>query len=248
MSDVGQHGSIGRLVFVGIDDTDTLDTPGTNQLARHLVRELAPLVRGRLILRHQLFEDPRVPCTKKNGCASIEFELTSPTKISDLIASFRDLILDWIPPRSDPGLAIVESIPAEIADWGRRAKCELLTQKEAHALAADHGIYLEGLAGTQDGIIGALAALGLMSTRNDGRVVYLSSSGHDDALDICGELSARAILMRGIDCVVDHDNGEPITDGTIEVAKKLRPNLRAGRVVLYAARRGDARYEAIRIV
>ena len=29
------------MIYVGIDDTDTLDDPGTNQLARHLVRELA---------------------------------------------------------------------------------------------------------------------------------------------------------------------------------------------------------------
>ena len=62
------------MIYVGLDDTDTLDDPGTNQLARHLVRELAGDFHGRMILRHQLLEDPRVPCTKKNGCASILFE------------------------------------------------------------------------------------------------------------------------------------------------------------------------------
>ena len=34
------------MIFVGIDDTDTLDDPGTNQLARHLVRELADSFQG----------------------------------------------------------------------------------------------------------------------------------------------------------------------------------------------------------
>ena len=29
------------MIYVGIDDTDTLDDPGTNPLARHLVREMA---------------------------------------------------------------------------------------------------------------------------------------------------------------------------------------------------------------
>ncbi len=53
------------MIYIGIDDTDTLDTPGTNQLARHLVRELTGLVRGRVVTRHQLLEDPRVPCTRK---------------------------------------------------------------------------------------------------------------------------------------------------------------------------------------
>ena len=35
------------MIYVGIDDTDTLDDPGTNQLARHLVRELAGSYTGR---------------------------------------------------------------------------------------------------------------------------------------------------------------------------------------------------------
>ncbi|MGD9637059.1 MAG: hypothetical protein AB7G28_13625 [Pirellulales bacterium] len=238
---------LGPSIFVGLDDTDTLDTPGTNQLARHLVRELAPIARGRLILRHQLFEDPRVPCTKKNGCASIELESLGPAALTDLVARLRDLILDWIPSRSDPGLAIAESIPPEIATWGQRAKCELLTQKEARALADAHNIYLEGLAGTQDGVIGALAALGLLSSRNDGRVVYLSSPAHDDALDITGLLDVDTVLARGIDAVVDCDTGEPVSSATIEVGKKLRPNYRAGRILLYAARRDNGTYEAIRV-
>jgi len=245
------------MIYIGIDDTDRLDTPGTNQLARHLVRELAPDFRGRLILRHQLLEDPRVPCTKKNGCASIEFELTRPLPkgevfiIADLASRLRDLILDWIPSRSDPGLAIAASIPAPIQKWGQRAKRELLTQGEARDLAAQNGIHLEGLAGTQDGIIGALAAIGLMSTRDDGRVVYLASE-NDDNLDVTGLLSVDTILARGIEAVIDHDTLEPITEGpgsrvVVEVGKKLRPNYRASRIVLYAARRADGNYEAIRV-
>lgn len=249
------HRDVGPLLFVGIDDTDTLDTPGTNQLARHLVRELAPFARGRIILRHQLLEDPRVPCTKKNGCASIEFLLPLPPRegfsLSDFTARLRELILDWIPPRSDPGLAIATEIPPAVADWGLRAKRELVTQKEAHQLAAAHGIYLEGLAGTQDGVIGALAALGLMSTRNDGRVVYLSrpadSPGECDHLDITGPLTIEKIRDRGIEAVLDHQTQAPIADATIEVGKKLRPNYRAGQIVLFAARRPDGSYEAVRV-
>ncbi len=64
------------MIYVGIDDTDTLDDPGTNQLARHIVRQLSGQFRGRMILRHQLLEDPRVPCTKKNGCAVAQTRAT----------------------------------------------------------------------------------------------------------------------------------------------------------------------------
>ena len=86
-----------------------------------------------------------------------------------------------------------------------------------------------------------------MSTRNDGRVVYLASSQYDDALDVTGPLSVQTILARGIEAVIDHDTNEPITLGTIEVGKKLRPNYRHGRIILYATHRADGAYEAIRV-
>src|SRR5437870_2586916 len=59
-----------RLIYVGIDDTDTLDTPGTNQLARALAAQIASTHECLLIVRHQLLDDPRVPYTSKNGSAS----------------------------------------------------------------------------------------------------------------------------------------------------------------------------------
>src|SRR3954464_61427 len=99
------------MIYVGLDDTDTLEDPGTNQLARHLVRELADEFSGRIILRHQLLVDPRVPCTKKNGCASILFEVLPnaqavdddreesefAAKTSRLIERLRELIIPWCP-------------------------------------------------------------------------------------------------------------------------------------------------------
>ena len=74
-------------------------------------------------------------------------------------------------------------------DWGLRCKRELVTQSEARQIAADHGIYLEGLGGTEDGVIGALAAVGLMATKNDGRVVYFGSGG-EDWYDVTGCLTS----------------------------------------------------------
>ena len=95
------------MIWVGLDDTDTLDTPGTNQLARHLADSLRGELRCLRILRHQLLEDPRVPCTRKNGCASIEFEPLTAIDVEQLAARLEALILDWIPAGSDPGLCII---------------------------------------------------------------------------------------------------------------------------------------------
>ncbi len=246
------------MIYVGLDDTDTLDDPGTNQLARHLVRELAGSYSGRIIIRHQLLEDPRVPCTKKNGCASIMFAPTAstlggwgrasgepPFDHAKLISTLRDIIIPWCPKGSDPGLCVSKTVPPAVMDWGLRCKRELVNQSEARQIAADHGIYLEGLGGTEDGVIGALAAVGLMATKNDGRVVYFGSSG-EDWYDVTGCLTVDEILARGVQEVCTMD-GTSLTSGTVDVGKRLRPNYRQGKVVLYVNRIEAPHWEAVRI-
>lgn len=235
------------MIYVGIDDTDTLDDPGTNQLARHLVRELTGRFRGQMILRHQLLEDSRVPCTRKNGCASIAFERVDSGSLVELIASLRRMIVAWCPLGSDPGLCVTEAMPSAIVEWGLRCKRELVTQAEARQIAAEHGVHLEGLGGTEDGVVGALAAVGLMETRNDGRVVYFNC-GDADWYDVTGRLGVSDILARGVDEIRTTDTGEPLRAGIVDVGKRLRPNYRQGKVVLYVARNETPHWEAVRVV
>ena len=59
------------MIIVGIDDTDIIDSPGTNQLARLILKKIGSSACDSIIIRHQLFFDPRVPYTSKNGSASI---------------------------------------------------------------------------------------------------------------------------------------------------------------------------------
>ncbi len=75
------------MIFIGIDDTDTLETPGTNQLARHLVRDLADVIRGRIITpQHQLLEDSAraVHLQERTVAAAIECELVADVTTSAL--------------------------------------------------------------------------------------------------------------------------------------------------------------------
>lgn len=238
------------MIYVGLDDTDTLDDPGTNQLARHLVRELAPRFVGRLIIRHQLLEDPRVPCTKKNGCASIAIaqpDSADEEPLTELVDRLRQLILPWCPSGSDPGLCIADSVPPAAIAFGLRCQRELVTQTEARQLAAEHDIYLEGLGGTEDGVIGALAAIGLMATQNDGRVVYCGSAGND-WYDVTGCLEAADILSRGVNEIRIVDGGELLTAGVVDVGKRLRPNYRGGKIVLFVTRNDAPHWEAVRLI
>jgi hypothetical protein len=235
------------MIYVGIDDTDTLDDPGTNQLARHLVRELAPQYRGRMIVRHQLLEDPRVPCTKKNGCASIIFDACDAANVHALIERLREIIVPWCPNASDPGMCVATAVPQIVIDWGLRCKRELVTQAEAHKIAVDARIHLEGLGGTHDGVIGALAAIGLMATKNDGRVVHFGSDA-EDWYDVTGCLTADEIRACGVDEIRLMGSGELMSTGTVDVGKRLRPNYRDGKIVLFVARNDQLHWEAVRLV
>jgi hypothetical protein len=236
------------MIYVGLDDTDMIDTPGTNKLARHLAEVLNQDFRCRMIVRHQLLIDPRVPCTRKNGCASLLLEplVTVEPNGAGLVDQLRPIIRNWSPPGSDPGLCVANQVPEEVIQWGRRCKRELVTQVEARHIAASAGIELVGLGGTHDGVIGALAAVGLAATKNDGRVVYIGG-GEADVLDVTGSLSVEEIVARRIEEVRDVDTNEPFSRGEVLLGKRLRPNYRGGHAVLFVARQGDGLYEAVRV-
>ena len=102
-------------------------------------------------------------------------------------------------------------------------------------MAATHGILLEGLGGTQDGVIGALAAVGLMNTRNDGRVIFLGSASVDH-FEVSGIHDINDLSGFGVEEVRCRANQELVTTGSVDVGKRLRPNYRGGKVVLYVSR------------
>ncbi len=230
------------MYYVGIDDTDVLESPGTNQLARHLVQQLAGRWRGTLITRHQLLSDPRIPCTRKNGCVAIAFEPQEPASDAQEPASMEmladrigSLMVPWCPVGSDPGLCVAaNSVPQEVTEFGLLCQRQVVTQSAARQLARRHGILLRGLGGTQDGVIGALAAIGLLGTHDDGRVIHVGGSDIDH-YHVSGIQRIDTLDRFGVDEVRQLDNGELVNTGVVDVGKRLRPNYRAGKVVLFVA-------------
>ncbi|HEV2972738.1 MAG TPA: hypothetical protein VGY55_22410 [Pirellulales bacterium] len=156
--------------------------------------------------------------------------------LPELAAKIRRLMLAWCPSGSDPGLCVALSpIPYAITEFGRECQRRLVSQQEARELAATNGILLEGLGGTQDGVIGALAAVGLMSARNDGRVIFLGSAAVDH-FEVSGIHDVDELLGFGVEEVRCRADQELVTTGSVDVGKRLRPNYRNGKVVLYVSR------------
>jgi hypothetical protein len=219
------------MIFVGLDDTDVVGSRGTNQVARAIVRHTAQRWTCRWIVRHQLLVDPRIPLTSKNGSASIALKPKGHGGVEELISACRQVMREAFLPGSDPGLCVAEVIPDVVTEFARRCQREVVRQEEAREIAGRSGVHLEGLGGTEGGVIGALAAVGLAATGNDGRIVQWGSW----ADDLSGIQSVDALERREIS-IVDVDDQNRISTGLIDVGKHLRPNLRGNRAVLYAAR------------
>jgi hypothetical protein len=224
------------VIYIGIDDTDIVGSPGTNQLARAIVKCLGPLGENAIVCRHQLFFDPRVPYTSKNGSASIQLprgEQIGPA----LIDTVRDTMRAWYVEGSDPGLAVAAVSSPEMAVFAARAKTEVVSQSDARTVAAQAGCHLEGLGGTEQGIIGALAAVALAAGGDDGRVVHLQGWPWPDSLS--GTQTVATLAARGI-AEIRTGSGEPFTGEIIDVGKRLRPNWRRGSIVLFVEPGADA--------
>jgi hypothetical protein len=234
------------MISVGIDDTDMPDTRGTNHLARALVARIAGRYSCVRIVRHQLLDDPRVPCTSKNGSASILLQPMTSEPIASLIADLRDGMKEGFVAGSDPGLCVApsDSVPAAVTEFGRRCQREIVDQAEARRLADSLGLLLEGLGGTEGGVIGALAAVGLQACGDDGRVVQLG----DWPDDLSGVHDVETVRARGVE-IRRLDSGIAVREGLVDVGKRLRPNLRGGRVVLFVTADGDGqqRWYAVRL-
>ncbi len=232
------------MIFVGIDDTDTLDGPGTNQLARRLTARMPAGFRVQVVLRHQLLFDPRIPYTSHNGCASLLVRAEPGHTAAELVGPLEAEMRAALQEGSDPGLCIAAAVPDALRAWGRRCQAEVVTQAEARQLAASHGAYLRGLAGTEDGVVGALAAVGLLAADDDGRVVHLAGWPWPDELR--GVQPLEAVRARGIAELRDRVTGLEVTEGLVDLGKHLRPAWRGG-PVLFVDPDGPGRWKAVKL-
>jgi tRNA(Ile2) C34 agmatinyltransferase TiaS len=208
------------MIYIGIDDTDMIDTRGTGRLARDLATALAVDFDILAVTRHQLLDDPRVPRTQKNSCAAIHVAADA-YNAPILFDRVHQLMMEDFIPGSDPGLCVATRPPQDVINFGKKAKLTFVTQDEARSLAAGHRILLQGIGGTEDGVIGALAAVGLAASGNDGRYILV---GNVRTLE--GLQSVDTVLAAGVS-IVRTINGTEIDHGLVQV-DKLRPARRHG--------------------
>ena len=219
-------------IFIGIDDTDNLDTRGTGFQARSLGFSLisAGLFDLKSITRHQLLVDKRIPFTSHNSSACLAGEaLAGIDRIVDHCRTFlvRESAFD-----SDVGLCVAraeEVSPALIA-YGRRAKAEVLTMDEAYSMIRGTGIFLEGFKNAKIGVIGSLAGAVLRAGGEDGRLLWTRN-----LRETTGVFSIRQFLeIVDIDRVVEKNLDGISQDAVIRITEWCRPVMAGGKITLIA--------------
>ncbi len=222
------------MIYVGIDDTDTLDSRGTGRLARNIATALSTkyLIFG--VTRHQLFVHPDISFTSHNSCAVIHVE-APPNAMEEIFCKTKKMMLEDFIEGSDPGLAIAAStqITSAAVALGLDAKTIIISQERAREVAKNSKIRFEGLGGTEDGVIGAIAGVGLASLKNDGRFLLKGKNR-----ELSGIRSISEIINSGIDEVLTLQ-GESIKEGKVEIRKNATPSFIQGKTVLFVQQQGD---------
>jgi tRNA(Ile2) C34 agmatinyltransferase TiaS len=221
------------VIYIGLDDTDNKTSRGTGRLARAIAASLAQRHRVWGVTRHQLLVDPRVPYTSHNSSAAIHLLEDGDVDLSALADEIQAIVLADFQEGSDPGLCIARTVTPEMTDFGRRAKTDIVQQSEARDIARQCGCVLRGLGGTQDGVIGALAGVGLAATGEDGRFILVGT-----ARELDGVQTVQTVLGSGISQVRSMD-GQLLQDGMIDTGGRLRPAFREGRPILFVTQEND---------
>lgn len=223
-------------LYLGIDDTDTRESRGTGRLARTIAAELTRSYTVTGVTRHQLFVHPAVPYTSHNSSAVIHIQDTGNGIAADVFATARETMLADFIEGSDPGVCVAADpeINGDLSCFGFAAKTSIVTQDEARRLAREAGILLEGLGGTEDGVIGALAGVGLAASGNDGRFVQKGTTR-----DLRGTQTVAAILASGVDRVMTM-GGAVVEEGVVTLRKFPKPACIGGKAILYVEADGEA--------
>ncbi len=218
------------MIYISMDDTDSLESRGTGSLARTIAKNLATKYNLFGVTRHQLYEHPDIPFTSHNTCAVIHIDEKGKDKVNELFEIVKnEMLMDFIE-GSDPGIAVAEEdqITPSLIAFGKDAKNVILNQQQARTLAYNLKIRLEGLGGTEEGVIGTMAGLGLAKSRYDGRFLM---PGPDP---IMGTNTVSELLNVGIDGVYTLD-GHEIKEGTIYSRNErlVKPCPVGDQVILY---------------
>lgn len=228
-------------VYVGFDDTDTVSSGrGTGKLARWFEGELPDGCRLWGVVRQQLLVDEAIPYTSHNSSACVILDCTEEVSLSSIVARAVEHIERHFIAGSDPGLCIVSGTDTALPDiisFGRLCTHRVVTQEEARAAAGR--AHLSGHGGTNDGIIGAVAAVGLTADGWSGRFIEFQGLRRFPEAVSVAEIQRAGIKVFS----TDREAKLVLPDDLVYTRGWLRPRLWGGEPLLPVNVRGKNEWE-----
>ena len=217
------------ILYLGFDDTDDKDAPmGTGRLVREFIYSLPDEYQAIGVVRHQFPRLDAIPYTSNNSSACAIIEMRD----VDGLDVLRNLAVKHLQtccaPGSDPGLCIAprDAVDGSLIEFGQTVTGRRVTQQDAVNQAKNIELY--GLGGTNDGIIGACAAVGLTKFGWCGRFIEFGALRKLGSSPLVRNLNEAGIQVVS----VDRDPLVPQASDRVVNASWLRPSLWAGKPVL----------------
>lgn len=219
-------------ILIGLDGTDNPEGQGTGYMARQLGKLLlsTEMAIVESITRHQLLISPDIHYTSHNSsiCLTLSAESKHLDKLGDVCRTFltRESAIG-----SDSGLCIAEwdAVGSAIQNFGRRATQQVMSQEDTIYPTDAFGIILERIAGNGNGIIGALAGVGLRAGGRHGRFIWLPG-----LKKLNGEYTPCELKQSAqIDEVRQLSGLLVPSTAKIRLNSSMRPILHDGRAVLF---------------
>jgi len=226
-------------ILIGVDDTDNLESRATGHCIRQMAKAIdeSGLAQAEGITRHQLLVSPEIPYTSHNSSACLVAECEG-SKVQSLWDFCSDFLQRESASGSDAGLCLAawDTVHKEVRAFAQRAKREVLTQTELEVVAGRANLRLAGLTGTGIGMIGALAAVGLRVSGNDGRFLWLPGLRElNDSVYTVEQLQGLA----HIDAVSTVEGIMLSLEQHVNVGNWVRPILRDGKAILLVKENKD---------
>lgn len=235
------------IFYLCIDDTDNLDSIGTGTIAEQIREKLIALGYGpcSLVTRHQLFIHEDIPYTSHNS--SMCFYGEAPDDALSAIIETASQHLDTVAAEgSDPGLCVLQFDESndydEMIEFGKNAKKKVLTKEDALQCAQKNQLHLSEHGGTGQGIIGALAGVGLRIFGCDGEIKGALKNIEIKKSYTVSELKKLPELAQVLDLV----GKKPLDDAmTVNMSNRTKTVLFKNSYVLFVSKDGTGAYQTI---
>jgi hypothetical protein len=230
-------------IFIGIDDTDTMDSEtGTGKLVRRLIDQLPVGCVCRGVVRQQLLVAAEIPYTSHNSAACLVVAASEDDLVKRIIDRAAAHIAKHAAAGSDPGLCVASDADDGLEDliaFGHRCTHTVSTQQQAYR--AVNGAHLSGHGGTCDGVIGAAAAAGLTASGWGGRFIEFGNLRQYPAAVPVARLLADGMAVVS----VDRDALVPAQDDLVMSNGWLRPQMIGHRPVLLVVPDGRGGWQGL---